>query len=189
MPFAEADWKRRLGLNEFLLARSGVDAPRHLYFSPTCNICGIEAGYNGEGVKTVLPSRAKAKLDFRLPYAIKPEKLLNKLKDHLLRYGFGDIEVTYQHGYEPCKTPVDDPFVEQFVQRLKEVYGKEPVVWPTAAGASPMYTIKNWLGIPVVSGGGVGNPKYGAHATNENIRISDYIRSIKFIASLLVNFR
>jgi acetylornithine deacetylase/succinyl-diaminopimelate desuccinylase-like protein len=51
-----------------------------------------------------------------------------------------------------------------------------------------MYTIKNWMGVPVVSGGGVGYPESGAHAPNENIRIDDYIRSIKFVATLITSF-
>lgn len=189
MPFDEEGWKKRLGLKDFLLTRAGVDAPRHLYYSPTCNVCGFEAGYAGEGVKTVLPSKARVKIDFRLPYALNPEKLFPKLKNHLQRHGFGDIEVVNLGGYEPCKTPVSDPFAEQVVRRLREVYDKEPVVWPTAAGTSPMYTIKNWLGIPVVSGGGVGNPDANVHAPNENIRVADYIKSIKFVANMIATFR
>ena len=188
MPFEGENWKKRLELVELLLSRSGTEAARHLYYSPTCNICGIESGYTNEGIKTVLPSKAKAKVDFRLPYALSPNKLFPKLKNHLRRHGFGDIEVVNLAGYESCKTPVGDPFVQQTIRRLREIYLREPVVWPTIAGTSPMYVVKNWLGIPVVSCGGVGNPDSNAHAPNENIRVADYIRSIKFVANMIATF-
>ncbi|MFQ6052975.1 MAG: M20/M25/M40 family metallo-hydrolase [Candidatus Bathyarchaeia archaeon] len=188
MPFEEEAQKERLGLEEFLLTRSGADALRHLYFSPTCTICGLEAGYTGVGLKTVLPCRATAKVGFRLPHALNPDVLYPKLRDHLRRHGFGDIQVTKLAGYEPSKTPAEHPFVRFVVENLREVYGEEPVVWPMSAGTSPRYTISNWMDIPVVSAGGAGYPDSRAHAPNENIRISDYIRSIKFNASLIASY-
>ena len=189
MPFEEEAQKKRLGLEEFLLSRSGVDALKQLYYSPTCTVCGFDAGYTGVGLKTVLPCRAMAKVGFRLPYALNPDVLFPKLKDHLQRHGFGDLEVIKLAGYEPSKTPADDSFAEFVVEKLREVYGEESVVWPMSAGTSPRYTISNWMGIPVVSAGGAGYPDARAHAPDENIRISDYIRSIKFVANLISSFK
>jgi len=63
------------------------------------------------------------------------------------------------------------------------------VVWPTSAGTSPIYTIKSWMGIPVASGGGVGYPGSNIHAPNENIRIKDYVKSIKYIAALISSYK
>jgi len=187
-PFEEEEMKERLGLNEFLLKRTGVDALKYLYFTPTCTICGFDAGYKGPGLKTVLPREATAKVGFRLAHAMNPDILFPKLVDHLERHGFGDIEVKKLAGYEPCKTSVNDPFARFVIEKLTEVYGGKPVVWPTSAGTSPMYTIKNWMGVPVVSGGGVGYSESGAHTPNENIRIRDYLRSIKFVATLITSF-
>ncbi len=187
-PFEEEEMKGRLGLKEFLLKRTGVDALKYLYFTPTCTICGFDAGYRGPGLKTVLPQEATVKVGFRLAHAMNPDILFPKLVDHLERHGFGDVEVKKLAGYEPCRTPFNDPFARFVIEKLTEVYGDKPVVWPTSAGTSPMYTIKNWMGVPVVSGGGVGYSESGAHAPNENIRIKDYIRSIKFVATLITSF-
>lgn len=188
-PFEEEAEKEELGLKEFLGGLSGVESRKALLFSTTCNICGFKAGYTGQGPKTVLPSEALVKVDFRLVEAQKPEKLLGKLKEHLKRNGFGDIEIVYHGGYEPSKTSPNDPFAKYVIKIAEKVYGLQPVVWPTTAGTSPIYTIRNWMGIPVASGGGVGYPGSNVHAPNENIRVKDYIKSIKYVASLLTSYK
>jgi len=184
-PFDEEADKQELGLREYLLGLTGVESQKALRFSPTCNIAGFSAGYTGPGAKTVLPAEASVKVDFRLVEAQKPDLLFERLKSHLERNGFGDIEVIRHGGYEPAKTPVDDPFVTRVIETAERVYGLKPVVWPSMAGTSPIYVIKNWMGIPVASAGGVGYPGSLIHAPNENIRIKDYINSIKYVAALI----
>jgi len=188
-PFDEEAEKRELGLKEFLRGLTGVESRKALYFSTTCNICGFDAGYKGPGSKTVLPSEAMAKVDFRLVEAQKPDVLFQRLIDHLRRNGFNDIEVINYGGYEPAKTPPSDPFVKRVIRVAEEVYGLKPVIWPTTAGTSPIYVVKNWMGIPVASGGGVGYPGSKVHAPNENIRIKDFIKSIKYVASLICSYK
>lgn len=188
-PFEEEERKRELGLKEFLGGLKGFEALKALYFSPTATICGLDAGYKGPGAKTVLPCEAVAKMDFRLVEAQKPRKLLKMLREHLDREGFSDIEVVSYSGYEPAKTSPSDPFARYFIETVEKVYGNKPVVLPTTAGTSPIYTIRNWMGIPVASGGGVGYPRSNVHAPNENIRIEDYIRSIKFVATLITSYK
>jgi len=188
-PFEEEKEKESLGLKEFLGGLSGVESRRALYFSPTCTICGFDAGYKGLGSKTVLPSKALAKVDFRLVEAQKPNELFMKLKEHLKRRGFGDVEVRNLGGYEPAKTSPKEPFAAHVIETAKRVYGMKPVVWPTTAATTPIYTIRNWMGIPVASGGGVEYPGSNAHAPNENIRIRDFIQSIKYVATLINSYR
>jgi len=188
-PFEEEAEKKEFGLKEFLRGLTGVESRKALYFSPTCNVCGFDAGYKGPGTKTVLPSEAMVKVDFRLVEAQKPEVLFDKLRNHLKRKGFNDIEIVNYEGYEPSKTPPSDPFVVHVIETAEKVYGYKPVVWPTSAGTSPIYTIKNWMKIPVASGGGVGYPASNIHAPNENIRIKDYVKSIKYIAALISSYK
>ena len=183
--FDEEAEKRKLGLKEFLGCLTGVESRKALYFSTTCNICGFDAGYKGPRTKTVLPSEAMVKVDFRLVEAQRPDVLFERLVEHLRRNGFEDIELINYGGYEAAKTPPNDPFVTRVVKAAENVYGSKPVMWPTTAGTSPIYLIKNWMGIPVVSGGGVGYPGANIHAPNENIRIRDYVRSIKCVAALI----
>src|SRR5688500_13325664 len=66
MPDTEAQMREKYGIPAFLLGVSGLDLRRRDYFEPTCTISGIESGYTGPGSKTVLPSRAMAKVDMRL---------------------------------------------------------------------------------------------------------------------------
>jgi len=187
-PFDEEADKEELGLKEYLLGLTGIESQKALRFSTSCNICGFNAGYTGSGSKTVLPSEAMVKIDFRLVEAQKPDVLFKRLKEHLNREGFSDITVINYGGYEPAKTPPDDPFVIRVTETAEKVYGSKPVVWPTTAGTSPIYVIKNWMGIPVASGGGVGYPGSKVHAPNENIRIEDYVKSIKYVAALISSY-
>ncbi len=187
-PFDEEADKRELGLKEYLLGLSGTESRKALLFSPTCNIAGFSAGYTGPGSKTVLPAEASVKVDFRLVEAQKPNLLFERLKSHLERNGFGDIEIIRHGGYEPARTPVDDPFVTRVIKTAEKVYGLKPVVWPSTAGTSPIYVIRNWMGIPVASAGGVGYPGSLIHAPNENIRVKDYINSIKYVAALIHSY-
>jgi len=189
MPFEEESKKREFGLKEFLGGLKGLEALKALYFSTTSTICGLDAGYKGPGSKTVLPCEASAKMDFRLVERQRPEKLLRMLREHLNKKGFSDVEIIIHGAYEPAKTPPTDPFARYFIETVERVYGSKPVVVPTTAGSSPIYTIRNWMGIPVVSGGGVGYPQDKIHAPNENIRIRDYIRSIKFVATLITTYK
>ena len=187
-PFDEEAEKRELGIKEYLLGLTGVESQKALRFSPTCNISGFSAGYTGLGAKTVLPSEALAKVDFRLVEAQRPDLLFEKLKNYLKSKGFGDVEVIKHGGYEAAKTSVDDPFVTRLIEVAERVYGSKPVVWPSMAGTSPIYVIRNRMGIPVASAGGVGYPGSLVHAPNENIRIRDYVNSIRYLAALIHSY-
>jgi len=186
--FDEEAEKKDLGLEEYLLGLTGVESRKALLFSPTCNISGFSAGYVGPGTKTVLPSEAFVRVDFRLVEAQKPDLLFERLKIHLERNGFKDIKVIRHAAYEAAKTSVDDPFVTRIVKTAERVYGLKPVVWPFMAGTSPIYVIRKWMNIPVVSAGGVGYPGSLIHAPNENIRIRDYSNSIRCLAAIMHSY-
>ena len=176
--------KENLGLKQLLLGLEGQEAlKRHLY-SPTCNICGLISGYTGPGGKTVLPSKAIAKIDFRLVPNQDPEDIYNKLKKYLKSKGFNDIEVKLLGKLYPAKTPLNSPIVKATVNAAIKVYGKPPVIYPTMAGSGPMYLFIKKLGIPI-SSTGVGYYASRAHAPNENIRIKDFIEGMKHVAAII----
>lgn len=185
--FDEKAEKSRFGIEDFVGQVTGIDSRKALLYNPTCNVCGLSSGYRGPGVKTVLPSIAKAKLDFRLVEAQKPDSQFSLLQSHLKSKGFGDVQITKVGGCEASKTPPEDPFVNFVFRKLNDVYGSTPVVLPVMAGTSPMYVLRNWLRIPAVSAGGVGHPESNLHSPNENIRIHDFVRSIKFYAALITS--
>jgi len=160
---------------------------RQHIFQPTCNICGIWSGYTGEGMKTVLPHRASAKLDFRLVPDQTPEQVFELLVKHLAQAGFGDIEVERLGAEHPARTPPDHPFAHLIVETARHVYQNEPVVYPLMPGTGPMYVLCQQFDIPTVSIG-VGNANSRNHAPNENIHVEDFYQGIVHLITILEQF-
>jgi acetylornithine deacetylase/succinyl-diaminopimelate desuccinylase-like protein len=185
IPFEDQKIKEDLSIQEFLGGVSGTDAVGQLLYSPTCTICGIIAGYTGEGSKTVLPSEAIAKLDFRLVSGLEPDLVLSLLRKHLDRRGFDDLDIVTISGERPARSSVEAPVAQAAIQAARIVYGQDPVVYPTMAGSGPMYALSAALGIPAVSGLGVGHAQSRIHAPNENIRLEDYFEAIKFTGEFI----
>ncbi len=153
-----------LGVSQWLDDKTGKDAAIELLFSTTMNIDGIWGGYTGEGVKTILPHRAAAKVDSRLPPDIDPDEALAKIRGHLENNGFGDLEIVKLSGYPASQTSVDDPAVQAALSVFKK-YADDLAVQPRIAGSAPFYQFTDRLGLPLVpSGMGFGT---GAHAPNE----------------------
>jgi acetylornithine deacetylase/succinyl-diaminopimelate desuccinylase-like protein len=84
--------KDEWGIEEFALGRDGIDAVRARTYEPTANIQGLIAGYTALA-QNDRPERARARLDFRLIPNIQPDAAIRKLKAHLVKHGFGHIEV------------------------------------------------------------------------------------------------
>jgi len=187
IPFEEEEEKRDLGLSHFLSDLSGLSALKALLYQPTCTINGFLTGYTGAGHKTVLPNKAVAKLDFRLVFRQMPNEILEKLKGHLAKRGFKDMEIIRHGSTEPAKTPVTDGFAQIVIKTAERVYGKKAVVYPTSAASGPMYLFRNWLGYPVVSVGCAHAGSRG-HAPNENITLDGFVKGTKFIAAIIHDF-
>jgi acetylornithine deacetylase/succinyl-diaminopimelate desuccinylase-like protein len=178
--------KRDLGIQSFVKGLSGVDLLRRLYFEPTCNVCGLTAGYQGPGSKTVLPRVASAKVDFRLVPNQRSDDILTKLRDHFRREALNDITLD-AHGAEPYKTPYDAPIVDIVAETAEEIYGEPPVILPTQAGTGPMDVVCGPFNMPAV-GTGIGYAQGNSHGPNENIRLADYVQGIKHVALILERF-
>lgn len=185
--YSEQEMKEQLDINQFVNGVEGEELKKQLIFSPTCNICGFESGYTGEGAKTVLPSEAKVKIDFRLVPNQDPYKIVEQLRTHLDHHGFEDIDITPMGLEYPARTEPDDPLAKSVISATKNVMGMEPTVMPMSPGTGPMYELCQKLGIPAVSVG-VGNFASNNHAPNENIYIKDFIDGIKIIARVIDDF-
>jgi acetylornithine deacetylase/succinyl-diaminopimelate desuccinylase-like protein len=185
IPFAEDKIRKDYGIAQFLGGVEGVDALRKYLYAPTCTICGIRAGYISEGSKTVLPNEAIVKLDFRLVPNLEPDLVLDLLRKHLDRRGFEDVEIIPMSGEHPAKSSPEAPIVRAAIEAARIVYGQEPAVYPLMAGSGPMYPLSQALGIPAVSGVGVGHAQSRIHAPNENIRLTDYIQAVKYNGQLI----
>jgi acetylornithine deacetylase/succinyl-diaminopimelate desuccinylase-like protein len=186
LPFDEDDLKRHVGVDRFIGGVTGFDALRQLLYAPTCTVCGVESGYTGPGSKTVLPRRARAKVDFRLVPEQDPEEIAGLVREHFARLGH-DVSATLLGGERAFRTDLDDPFVALVSDVAAEATRREVVVLPTSAGTGPMYDLAAVVGAPIVS---IGTSYWDAraHAPDENIRLADFEETIYLMARLIERF-
>ncbi len=170
------------GIDQFVDGVSGLTLKLRQAYSPTGNIAGLLSGYTGEGVKTVLPARAMAKMDFRLVPNQDPNDIFDKLRNHLNAQGFSDIRLTKLGSAEPVVTPMDHPFVRKIVSISESFSGKTPSINPIIGGTLPLLgDLRRFVGVPgLAAPGNVGYWASGAHAPNEHIRLSDMERGVRF---------
>lgn len=187
LPYDEEELKRIHGISGFVRGLTGTSLKMKHFFEPTCTICGLTSGYQGEGSKTVLPANASAKVDFRLVPDLTPDLVRRVVRDHLDRRGFTDVEMTTHHGEGPSRWPADTPVARASVLACRDAYGVEPVVYPLMAGSGPMAQVCDALGIPV-TGFGAGNARSANHAPNENIAVADYVDHIRAFGRFIHEF-
>lgn len=188
IPFEGNGLRQRLGLTRPLLTDGlDQDPAEALCFEPTCTICGLESGYTGPGSKTVLPRAAQAKVDCRLVPDQDPAEIFYKVRRHLERRGFRDIEVELISSQRAYLTDPSHPFVDVVRESAQQAWGGEPIYHPSSAGTGPMSPIGKALKLPIIS---TGCGWYGgrAHAPDESIRLSDVAKGILHQILLLERF-
>jgi acetylornithine deacetylase/succinyl-diaminopimelate desuccinylase-like protein len=188
MAFDEKEYRKTWGMNRFVGGARGLAARRNLIFNPTCTVCGLWSGYTiPGGMKTVNPAEAHAKVDFRLVPNQDPDDILGKVRAHLKRHGFGDVQVKKLNAERPAKTDLASPFAKLVAKTAKRVYGQDASLWPLSPGSGPMASFINYLHLPVASIG-VGYYDSREHAPNENIVVEDYLLGIEWIAEIIRRF-
>lgn len=188
LPDEAPDLKERYGLKSFLHGLvGGPELRRQAVFEPTCTICGLTAGYQMAGSKTVLPAEASAKVDFRLVPDQTPEEVVAKLRAHLDAEGFRDVEVVFLGGEAPGRVNPDDPFLQLAIRAAQGVYDQPMRLEPIIGGSGPNHAFIEHLGVPIVTCG-VGYPGSQAHAPNENMRVADFVRGVKHTARIALLF-
>jgi acetylornithine deacetylase/succinyl-diaminopimelate desuccinylase-like protein len=182
-PEMEAKYREMYGIEAFLEHKSGYELELAVY-NPTANIAGFLTGYTEAGVKTVLPAKAMAKMDFRLVPEQDPDDIFEKLQAHLQAQGFEDVTVKKLGGGPPVVTPIESAFVQRLARICTDFTGLAPEITPLGGGTLPLLgAMKKNIGLLGVSI--AGNPSYygsGAHAPNEHIRVADIARAIAFNA-------
>jgi acetylornithine deacetylase/succinyl-diaminopimelate desuccinylase-like protein len=162
--FDPACYARETGVKKFKVKGSREKLLMKYLFEPSLNIDGIEAGYNGEGPKTVLPDSAKAKIDIRLVPNMSVEGTYDKVEAHLHRRGFTDVSIERYEDYPWTKVSVNETVSQACIEAMR-YHGREPEVWPLTAGSAPFYLFDQFLGVPW-GGAGLGHGGR-AHAPNE----------------------
>jgi acetylornithine deacetylase/succinyl-diaminopimelate desuccinylase-like protein len=183
----EGELREMLGLDEFIDGLSGAALWERVSFQPTSNLAGIDSGYSGPGIKTVLPAVASAWMDFRLVPEQRPDEILELLRGHLDREGFADVAVTPIVRARPAKTPLDHPFVRRVVGVAEAVSGATASIIPLAPPTLPIVaSLQEHLAVPGLAA--PGNPTYAGsrvHAPNEHIRLEDIEPALRFTYALL----
>jgi acetylornithine deacetylase/succinyl-diaminopimelate desuccinylase-like protein len=180
MPFDDEALAGFYGLDHWQRGLTGRDVLYTRIFEPTANIAGLAGGYGGPGSKTIVPSAALAKMDFRLVPNQTPDKMLALLRSHLDRRGFTDIKLEVLGAHLPGKTPVDHPFVQQALEVWEELLPGGAVAQPITGGTGPFALFANELGIPTARICGPAYEGSNMHSPNEHIRLEDYRTSLRY---------
>ena len=185
-PFDENSFKKEYGIGKFVGNKKGVAIKKALVGEPTCNIAGFTSGYEGPGAKTVLPSKALVKIDFRLIPKMDPQKQLFRLKKHLKENGFGDIKVRMIHGEAAARTKISDPFVKTVKKAADDAFGTS-IISISSAGTGPMFSFVKFLNSPCIA---IGSTYVFAriHSPNEFARIDLLKKTTKCMCKIIRNF-
>ena len=180
-PYNEQEYKDELGVKE-LWGEKGFSTNERTGIRPTLEVNGIWGGYTGEGAKTVLPSKATAKISARLVPDQSSHKITEMLLEHFRKIAPPSVTVKAfeHHGGEPYMTPIDSKGYQAAAKAIKETFGKDPV--PVRGGGSiPICSIlEKELGIKIVfMGFGLDNDNL--HSPNEKYNIENYYKGIETI--------
>ncbi|MBS4162012.1 M20/M25/M40 family metallo-hydrolase, partial [Klebsiella pneumoniae] len=143
---------------------------------PTFNICGIEGGYTGEGVKPIIPSAASVKMDIRLVADQDPIDIYEKVCRHVERHA-PDIDVKYLGSMKPSRTSADLEVVNIVAGAVQRAFQREPLIQPSLGGSLPDYVWTKILDAPsmIVP---YANFDQRNHSPNENIEIDYFLNGI-----------
>ena len=185
-PFDANDFKKEYGIKKFVGDKNAFEAKKALVAGPTCNIAGIESGYTGDGAKTVLPSTAKVKIDFRLVPNMDPKKQIKLLKLHLKRAGFADVSIKVLNAEAAARTSTDEKIVNVVCDSAKKIFG-DYILNISNAGTGPMHAFVDVLGAPCVS---IGSSFIFCrmHSPNEFAKIDLLNKTTKCLCMLIENF-
>ncbi|OQP51176.1 peptidase dimerization domain protein [Niastella yeongjuensis] len=180
-PYDENEYKNDLGVQE-LWGEKGYTTNERTGIRPTLEVNGIWGGYTGEGAKTVLPSKAFAKISARLV----PNQSSEKITDMLLQYfrkiapAGVTVEAHNLHGGEPYMTPIDSKAYQAAAQAIETTFGKKPV--PVRGGGSiPICSIlEKELGVKIVFMG-FGLDSDNLHSPNEKFDLVNFYKGIETI--------
>jgi len=189
LPWNDKKYAKELGL-KCLYGEKGFTTLERLWARPTLECNGIWGGYIGEGAKTVLPSKASAKISMRLVPNQKPEKIAKLFEKYINRISPKTVHVTVRnlHGGEPAITPIESPGVRAAVAALTKGFGKKPLYQREGGSIPIVVQFKKLLGIDTVLLG-FGLPDENAHAPNEFLYLENFFGGIRTSAHFIQELR
>ena len=184
LPFRDRTFLHETGAPA-LGGEAGFTTLERIWSRPTCEVNGLLSGYTGEGAKTVLPSKAMAKVSCRLVPDQDPAKIAKLFTAHVKRVAPKGVkvEVTYIHGGKPWKAALSGPLYDAARDALRAAFGKEPVIVGEGGSIPVVGDFTRVLGAPVLLLG-FGLPGENAHAPDEWISLENFTRGLRAVATL-----
>lgn len=187
-PFDLNEYKKDLGIDE-VKGEKGYTTLERTGIRPTLDVNGIWGGYTGEGAKTVLPSKAHAKISMRLVPDQNSKEITELFTRHFtaIAPNYVKVKVTAHHGGEPAVTPTDSKAYKAASKAFQEVWGKTPI--PTRDGGSiPIVALfKKELGLDTVLMG-FGLDSDAIHSPNEHYGVRNFTLGVETIVSFYKHF-
>ncbi|MFN2637202.1 MAG: dipeptidase [Gemmatimonadaceae bacterium] len=170
---------------EALGGEKGYTTLEKLWTRPTCEVNGLLSGYTGEGAKTVLPSKAMAKVSCRLVPDQDPADIERVMKAHVEKVAPRGVrvKVRHLHGGRPWRAELDGPLFDAARKALLSAFGKEPVITGEGGSIPVVGDFERILGAPVLLVG-FGLPGENAHAPDEWLSVENLRLGMRAIATL-----
>lgn len=188
VPFNLSEFKSHIDIND-IYGEQGYTTIERIGTRPTLDVNGIWGGYINEGAKTVLPSKAYAKISMRLVSNQSSKKISKLFSDHLKKIcpESCKIKVTEHHGGEPCVVNTNTLGYKAAFKAFKDIWKKEPV--PTFDGGSiPIVALfKKELGLDSILMG-FGLDEDAIHSPNESYGLFNFYKGIETITAFYNNF-
>ncbi len=182
IPFNEEEYKKNLGVKE-VFGEVGYTTLERTGIRPTLDICGIWGGYTGEGAKTVLPSKAYAKLSTRLVPHQEYEKISKLVEDYIksIAPAYADVQITPLHGAQSYVCPIDSVEYKSAERAYEKVFGKKPLPVRRGGSIGVVPIFEQVLNVkPILMGFGLESD--AIHSPNENFPLDLFYKGIETIA-------
>ena len=183
LPFDERLFQQQTGVSA-LGGEKGYSTLERIWTRPTCEANGLLSGYTGEGAKTVLPSKAMAKVSCRLVPDQQPEEIERLMNAHVKRVAPKGVTVTVENlsGGRPWRAALNGTVFDAARRALTAAFGREPVIVGEGGSIPVVGDFQRILGTPVLLMG-FGLPGENAHAPNEWISDENFVKGAKAVAA------
>jgi acetylornithine deacetylase/succinyl-diaminopimelate desuccinylase-like protein len=184
LPFSDAHLLQEVG-SPALGGEAGYTTLERLWSRPTCEINGMLSGYTAEGAKTVLPSRAMAKVSCRLVPDQDPAVIEKLLQAHVERVAPPGVRVrvTHLHGGRPWRADLQGPLFDAATKALEAAFHQAPVIVGEGGSIPVVSDFARALGAPILLMG-FGLPGENAHAPDEWMSVENFELGMRAVATL-----
>lgn len=188
IPFDEEKYKKAIGVNA-LFGEKGYSTLERNSCRPSFDVCGIWGGYTGEGSKTVLPSKAYAKVSCRLVPHQDHHKISQLFADYIMAIAPDTVQVkvTPMHGGQGYVCPITLPAYQAAEKGFAKAFGKKPLAVRRGGSIPIISTFEQVLGIKTILMG-FGLESNAIHSPNENIPLDILRKGIEAVVEFHLNY-